>query len=160
MNHFLSAKILSSCLALGLLVTACGAGSTPAPSVNASEASPTTSTNVMAKASASNGVSNKPAASTSSATAASPINAQQVKSEGKVVGYGVLVDSQWKALSAAMMKANGIPVENYRANTSKVVSRIETEEGAGKHLFDFVALESDYQDELAKKGYLASRRPV
>ncbi len=115
----------------GLILAACGSAEAPASSAAASNSA-------------------KPAASAAAAGA----NPAAIKSEGKAVGYGVLVDSQWKTLSDQMQKKYGIPVENFRGDTGAIVSRINTEEQAGKHLWDMVSLEGIFQDQLAKQGYL------
>jgi iron(III) transport system substrate-binding protein len=125
-------------LALCLALVACGGSASPAPASSAAAGSA------------------KPAAS---GQASGDINLQAVKSEGKVVGYGVLVDSLWNELNGEMQKAYGIPVENFRGDTSAVIGRIEPEEASGQHLWDFVVLESPYQDQFAQKGYIQKLPP-
>jgi iron(III) transport system substrate-binding protein len=71
-----------------------------------------------------------------------------------VVGYGVLIDSQWKALNDVFQQKVGIPVENYRGPTAAVISRVETEKAANQHLFDFMVVESPYYESLAAAGYV------
>lgn len=78
----------------------------------------------------------------------------KAKAEGKVVGYGVLIDSQWKALKDVLDKRAGIALENYRAPTAQAMSRFETEKSAGKDLCDFFIVESVYMPSLSKQGYL------
>lgn len=101
------------------------------------------------------------AATTALATAAASAGAAgfsvdlpKAKAEGKVVGYGVLIDSQWKALKDVLAKRAGVALENYRAPTAQAISRFETEKGAGKDLVDFFIVESVYMPAEAKQGYL------
>lgn len=82
------------------------------------------------------------------------------KAEGKVVGYGVLIDSQWKALNDIFQAKVGIPVENWRGPTARVVSRVETEKSAGQHLFDFVGVDTSVLDSFAKQGYIQKLPPA
>jgi iron(III) transport system substrate-binding protein len=152
-------RLVTACAVLALLATACGSqASAPASSVpaaaspSAATSKPAASAAASAKPAASGPASAKPAAS--GAAPAASVNTQAIKSEGKAVGYGVLVDSQWKTLDELMKSKYGVGVENFRGDTSAVLSRIETEEAAGKHLWDMVALEGTFQDTLAKKNYL------
>lgn len=130
-------RFFAVCCVLGMISAACGSsGAAPPASIAGSP---------------------KPAAS-AAASSAGP-NLQAIKSEGKAVGYGVLVDSQWKTLNGLMQKRYGVPVENFRGDTGAVVGRIDTEEQAGKHLWDMVVLEGAYQDGLASQGYLQKLSP-
>ncbi len=95
-----------------------------------------------------------PAAGSAAATPTFAVDLAAAKREGKVVGYGVLIDSQWAALKDVMDKRAGVALENYRAPTAQVVSRFETEKSAGKDLADFFIAESVYMPALAKEGYL------
>ncbi|HEY8693940.1 MAG TPA: extracellular solute-binding protein [Chloroflexota bacterium] len=131
-------RLLAVCCVLGTLTTACGSsGAAQQPS---------------------NGGSPKPGA-TGGAAGSAGANPRAIKAEGKAVGYGVLVDSQWKTLNDLMQKRYGIPVENFRGDTGTVVGRIHTEEQAGKHLWDMVVLEGAFQDGLASEGYLQKLSP-
>jgi iron(III) transport system substrate-binding protein len=82
------------------------------------------------------------------------VNIEAAKKEGKVVGYGVLIDSQWKALDDLAKAKLGIPVENFRAPSARIVSRVDTEKGSGQHLVDFIVAESIYVDAWAKAGFV------
>lgn len=132
------------CAILGLLVTACGSSGAVEPSTSAAGSA--------AKPVASSAA--KPAASAAAPASGGAVNTAAIKSEGKAVGYGVLVDSQWKTLSDQMQKKYGVPVENFRGDTGAVISRINTEEQAGKHLWDMVVVEKPFQDQLQSQGYL------
>lgn len=87
------------------------------------------------------------------------VNVAAAKAEGKVVGYGVLIDSQWKVLTDLTQQKLGIPLENFRAPTARVISRVETEKSANQHLADFVTIESVYYDAWAKQGYIEKLPP-
>ncbi len=82
------------------------------------------------------------------------VNLEAAKREGKVVGYGVLIDSQWKALDDLAKAKLGIPLENFRAPTARIVSRVDTEKGSGQNLVDFVVAESIYVGAWATQGYV------
>lgn len=82
------------------------------------------------------------------------VDVQAARAEGKVVGYGVLIDSQWKALNDIFQARVGIPVENWRGPSARVVSRVETEKSAGQHLFDFVGVDTFILDSFAKQSYI------
>ena len=70
------------------------------------------------------------------------------------MGYGVLIDSQWDALNKLVQEKLGISVENFRAPTARVISRVETEKSAGQNLVDFVTIESIYMDAWTRAGYI------
>jgi iron(III) transport system substrate-binding protein len=129
-------RLTAVCAVLGMVMAACGSsGAAPtSPSAAASAA--------------------KPAASAAAPASGGAANTAAIKSEGKAVGYGVLVDSQWKTLSDQMQKKYGVPVENFRGETGAVLSRINTEEQAGKHLWDMVVVEKPFQQQLTEQGYL------
>jgi iron(III) transport system substrate-binding protein len=86
--------------------------------------------------------------------ASGPIDRQAVRAEGKVVGYGTLIDSQWKTLNELYEQQYGIPVENWRGINPRVLARVETEKTAGQNLVDFIGVDSHTMDALAKQGYL------
>ena len=166
---------LAGVSAFGSLLAACSAPAAPTPaptSAPAPTAAPkpaTAASPAAAPASAASpAVAASPAAAASPATAASPVaaaptavqvNLQAAKSEGKAVGYGVLIDSQWKALDDLSQSKLGIPVENYRGNDAQVETRLTTEKDAGQNLVDFVASESIYLDPLVPGGYLQKMPP-
>lgn len=87
------------------------------------------------------------------------VNLAAAKAEGKAVGYGVLIDSQWKALADLAKQKLELEIENFRAPTARVISRVETEKSANQHLADFVAIESVYYDAWAKQGYIEKLPP-
>jgi iron(III) transport system substrate-binding protein len=90
-----------------------------------------------------------PSAATPAAAApTAQIDLAAVKSEGKVVGYGVLIDSQWQALDQLAQQKLGIPVENFRGADPQVSSRLVTEKDGGRNLVDFVVSESIYLNRL------------
>lgn len=142
-------RLVAIIATLGLLVASCGTAPAASPVGSAKPA-------VSTPASVAAGGSAKPA---TSAKPAGSVNTQAIKSEGKAVGYGTLVTSLWKSVSGMMQKTYGVPVENFRGDTSTVIGRLETEEAAGKHLWDFVTLESAWQDQMAQKGYLQKLPP-
>jgi iron(III) transport system substrate-binding protein len=88
------------------------------------------------------------------------VDVAAAKAEGKVVGYGVLIDSQWKALNDIFQPKIGIPVENWRGPSARVVSRVETEKSAGQHLFDFVGVDTGILNSFAKQGYIEKLPPA
>src|SRR5579885_3121232 len=95
----------------------------------------------------------------SAAVASGPVDRDAARAEGKVVGYGTLIDSQWKTLNELYERQYGIPVENWRGINTKIQSRIETEKSAGQNLVDFVGVTSYTMDELGKEGYLQKLPP-
>jgi iron(III) transport system substrate-binding protein len=121
--------------AAGTIVAACAPAAAPSPSTGTSASG------------------TAPAAASAAAPTFS-VDLAAAKREGKVVGYGVLIDSQWAALKNVMDKRAGVSLENYRAPTAQVVSRFETEKSAGKDLADFFIAESVYIAPIAKEGYL------
>jgi iron(III) transport system substrate-binding protein len=116
------------------LLAACSSAPAVAPTAPAAAAKPTTA----------------PAAAASGFA----VNADAARKEGKAVGYGVLIDSQWKALDDLTQAKLGVQIENFRAPTARIVSRVETEKGAGQHLVDLIVVESIYVDAWAKAGYI------
>jgi iron(III) transport system substrate-binding protein len=82
------------------------------------------------------------------------VNAEAARKEGKVVGYGVLIDSQWKALADLAQPKLGVQIENFRAPSARIISRVDTEKGAGQHLVDFIVVESSYVEAWAKSGFI------
>jgi iron(III) transport system substrate-binding protein len=127
-----------------LLVAACGpSGSAPAPTAASRPTAP-------APAPTSNPISLAPAPGATPAAAAptAQVDLAAARAEGKVVGYGVLVDSQWQALDQASQQKLGVPVENFRGADPQVSSRLVTEKDGGRNLVDFVVSESVYLNRL------------
>jgi iron(III) transport system substrate-binding protein len=102
----------------------------------------------------------QPPAPAPAAQGGQAVSADAVKKEGKAVGYGVLIDSQWKALDDLSKSKLGIPIENFRAPSARIISRLDTEKGAGQHLVDFVVVESIYVNAWAKAGYIEKLPPA
>lgn len=138
------AFLRSAVLPVGLvLLAACGpTGGSPAPtSAPAAPPKPVPTSNPISLAT--------PAGATPAAAApTAQLDLAAVKAEGKVVGYGVLVDSQWQALDQAAQQKLGIPVENFRGADPQVSSRLVTEKDGGRDLVDFVVSESIYLNRL------------
>jgi iron(III) transport system substrate-binding protein len=65
-----------------------------------------------------------------------------------------LIDSQWKALDDLAQPKLGIQIENFRAPSARIISRVDTEKGAGQNLVDFIVVESIYVDAWARSGYI------
>jgi iron(III) transport system substrate-binding protein len=154
-----SPSIAASAKPASSAANATGASAKPAGSTAAASAKPAGSAAPSAKPAASGGAAGKPAGSGGPSAAAKPsgpsaFDTNAIKSEGKVSGYGVLVDSQFKTLNDLMEKNYGIGVEPFRGDTATIMSRIDTEESAGKHLWDFSVLEAPFQDQLVQKKYL------
>ncbi len=151
---------LSSLGAIGSLLAACSSPAAPAPT-----AGPTTAPAAPKPTAPSPSGAGSPAAApasvaaTPAASSALEVNLQAAKAEGKAVGYGVLIDSQWKALTDLSQAKLGIPVENYRGNDAQVETRVETEKDAGQHLVDFVVSESVYLETMIPGGYLQKLPP-
>jgi iron(III) transport system substrate-binding protein len=159
-------RLLIPIAALALLAACGGGASAPAssapPAARAAASKPAAASPSAAAAGEKPAASAaaKPAASGAAAAAAPSIDAQAVKAEGKAAGYGVLVDSQWKTLSDLMTSKYGIGVENFRGDTTAVLARINTEEAAGKNLWDMVVLEGPFIDTLAKQNYIQKLPPA
>lgn len=146
-----------------LLAAACTSNASPGASNTAPAAASPGSASVPGSALASPATSASPAASPSALVAEgpppptislTPADIAAAKADGTVVGYGVLVDSQWQALNDIVQKDVGISVDNFRGPDAAVTGRLIAEKDGGKNLADFILTDSAYQTTLAEGGYL------
>jgi len=80
---------------------------------------------------------------------------QAARAEGKVVVYGSLESDTVEAIKKAFTKKTGIPVDYWRAASTKVLDRVLSEYRAGRPLFDVVLTNDNPMQILQKQGVFA-----